>query len=69
MDSNLIAIIGGGCVLAAIVWWLLMQGQSSKQQASDFHSTLAKLISESKSETVKKHLREAGKASYDDEVA
>lgn len=61
MDSSI--IIGLGVILTAIIWWV---ASTPAAKAIDVHARIAELISSVKSEAAKKHLREAGKALYDD---
>ncbi len=61
MDSNV--IIGLGVILVGIIWWV---ASTPAAKAIDAHARIAELINSVKSEAAKKHLREAGKALYDD---
>ena len=63
--TSLPVLIGGTLMLGGIVWLLLPTTKKKPLPAHSLHCQIEDLISLAKSEKVKQHLREAGKALYE----
>jgi DNA-binding GntR family transcriptional regulator len=70
----MLTIIGGVLLCVGVLWYLtgfsfsgMFATRSDANAATvDEHATIRRLLEQSKSETVKQHLRAAGKAMYDE---
>ena len=63
--ASLPILIGGTLILGGIVWLVWPASKKKPLPAHSLHCQIEDLIALAKSEKVKQHLREAGKALYE----
>lgn len=69
----MLTIIGGVLLCVGVLWYLtgfsfsgMFAAAASDSAKVDEHATIKQLIAQTQSETVKQHLKAAGKALYDE---